>query len=218
MASFYFSHLPDIQYRNPLDTSNTSINYVTAKNLFTRAQIRDDIKNSVTYLKKYTITEGERPQDVAAKIYGSLEYDWIVLVTANITNVKTQWPMSNKVLYDYCVDKYGLDDLNATAFYETTEVKDANGKLFLPKGLKVDSNFTIRDPNNNTLTINPVLGISNYLVETRENERKRNIEILKPFYLTQFMMDMRDSLKYTQSSQYINRNTKMTFNSEIQGR
>ena len=217
MASHYFSHLPDIRYKNPLETSNSSTNYVTAKNLFVRGKIRDDISNSITYLQRYIITEGERPQDVAEKFYGSLEYDWIVLLTANITNARTQWPMSNKVLYDFCVDKYG-DDLNATAFYETKEIKDKNGKLILPGGLKVDQNFTIPNPDNTTLTLNPVLGITNYLAETRENERKRVIRILKPFYLTQFMMDMRDSLKYSDSSQYINRTTKMTFNSEIQGR
>ena len=72
MASHYFSQLPDIMVRNPLDDSPAVENYIKTKNLFVRGKLRDDIRDSVTYLQKYTIVEGERPQDVAQKIYGSL--------------------------------------------------------------------------------------------------------------------------------------------------
>jgi len=217
MASHYFSQLPNIMIRNPLDDSPAVENYITTKNLFVRGKLRDDLKNSITYFQKYTIEEGERPQDVAQKFYGNLKYDWVVLLTAGITNARSEWPLTSKTLYDYALDKYGLQDLNAVKYYETTEVKDSMGRLILPAGLVVDSTFTIADPDNGNLTLNPVIGVTNYLDETRANEEKRNIRLLRRSYLSTFVSDMKTSLRYNKSSDYLNRDTKMTYNSETKG-
>jgi hypothetical protein len=217
MASHYFSQLPNITIRNPLDDSPAVENYITTKNLFVRGKLRDDLKNSITYFQKYTIVEGERPQDVAQKFYGNLKYDWVVLLTAGITNARSEWPLTSKTLYDYALDKYGFQDLNAVKYYETTEVKDSMGRLILPAGLVVDSTFTIADPDNGNLTLNPVIGVTNYLDETRANEEKRNIRLLRRSYLSTFVSDMKTSLRYNKSSDYINRDTKMTYNSDTKG-
>ena len=56
-----------------------------------------------------------------------------MLTVAGIINVRNEWPLSNHELYNYANDKYG-DSLNSTRFFETTEVKNADGKLILPKG------------------------------------------------------------------------------------
>ena len=205
MANHYFKSLPDIQYRNPL--TNIENDYVTAKNLFTRAKVRDDVLTAVTFLRSYTIEDGERPMDVAETMYGDPLYDWIVLVTANIINVRNDWPMSSKTLYEYCVNKYG-GDLNATKYYETTEVKDNNGRLILASGYKVDKSFTIRDPDSFNINLNPVLGITNFLDETRNNEKKRNIKLMRKEFLTQFLLDHQEAVEYKPSSQYLSRKLK----------
>ena len=119
--------------------------------------------------------------------------------------------MGSKVLYDYCVSKYGVDK-DETQFYETTLVKDSQGRLILPAGLKVDSNFTIPHPDTHNITLNPVIGISNYLAETRENERKRNIKVMRREFMTSFMMDMKQALEYTKSSQYESKTMKVANN------
>ena len=205
MANHYFKSLPDIQYRNPL--TNLENDYVTAKNLFTRAKIRDDVLTAVTFLRSYTIEDGERPMDVAETMYGDPLYDWVVLITANIINVRNDWPMSSKTLYEYSVNKYG-GDLNATKYYETTEVKDNNGRLILASGYKVDKSFTIRDPDSFNINLNPVLGITNFLDETRNNEKKRNIKLMRKDFLTQFLLDHQESVEYKPSSQYQSRTLK----------
>ena len=76
-----------------------------------------------------------------------------------------------------------------------TEVKDSSGRLILPKGKVVDSNFTIPKPTNPTATLNPVVGISNFEYETRLNEEKRNI-FFKKEYLQEFLDDMREIMTY----------------------
>lgn len=59
--------------------------------------------------------------------------------------------------------------------------------------------------------------VSNYEYEVLKNEKKRNILILKPQYLAVFTGDMKNIMKYDESSQYINQNTKRGYNPKITG-
>ena len=59
-------------------------------------------------------------------------------------------------------------------------------------------------------TINPVVPVSNFLIETRENEKKRNIKVLRREFLTQYILDMKGELEYTKSSQFVNKKLKNT--------
>ena len=211
----YFRELPELLYPSFLSDKNSSLNYVEVKNLFRRVKLRDDLQNVLTLFNKYEIPEGSRPELVAEEIYGSDQLDWVVLLTAGIINVRDDWPLSDRDLYNYSLNKYGYSDLNATRFYETTEVKDSNDRLILPAGKVVDGNFTIPNPSNPLLTLNPVVGISNYEYEVRKNDKKRSIYLLKPIYLQQFLNDMRQIMIYDESSQYINERYIQTENLNI---
>ena len=202
MASIsYFSLLPNFQYINPVQTGGRKKQYVEAKNLFMRMKIKDSAAQFTTNFTKYSIEEGERPDNVAQKLYGDSNYDWVVLLTANIINARDQWPLSNRLLYDYAADKYEAD-LNATRHYETKEIKDSKGRLLLPGGQVVDSTFRIPDPENPGLTINPTVAVSNWLIEVRENNKKRTIKVLRKEYLSSFVGEVRDFLQYQESSQF----------------
>ena len=210
----YFRELPNLRYPSFLSEKTSSLDYVEVKNLFRRVKLRDDLQNSFTVFDRYEIPEGARPDIVAEELYGNPEFDWIVLTVAGILNVRNQWPLNNRDLYNYCLDKYG-ESLNSNRFFETTKVKDSNGRLILPKGKVVDSNFTIPKPGEPTATINPVTGITNFEYETRLNDEKRNIFILKEGYLQQFLNDIREIMTYDESSEFIDERTVQTENTNI---
>ena len=199
----YFRTLPNLEYQSFLSDRKSSDEYLTVKNLFRRVKLRDDLQNVFTIFDKYQIVDGARPDTVAEELYGSAQYDWVVLVTAGITRVRDQWPLSDAQVYDYAESIYGAD-LNSIHHYETTEVKDSEDRLILPAGKVVDSTFTIPKPGDPTATLNPVVGISNYEYEVIKNNAKRTIYVLRPVYLQQVLNDTRKSMTYDQSSQYVN--------------
>ena len=210
----FFRELPNLLYPSFLPEKKSSFDYILVKNIFRRVKLRDDLEKNFTVFDKYEIPEGARPDNVAEELYESSNLDWVVLTVAGILNVRNEWPLSNYDLYNYANDKYG-DSLNSTRFFETTQVKDSNGRLILPKGKVVDSNFTIPKPGEPTAVLNPVVGISNYDYETRLNDQKRNINILRIEYLSQFLDDMREIMTYTKSSEYMGERMIKTENSNI---
>jgi hypothetical protein len=210
----YFRELPNLLYPSFLPNKKSSLDYIRVKNVFRRVKVRDDLYNNFVIFQKYEIPEGARPDNVSEELFGTPNLDWVVLTVAGIINVRNEWPLSNHELYNYANDKYG-NSLNSTRFFETTEVKNADGKLILPKGKVVDSNFTIPNPTNPSATLNPVVGISNFIYETRLNEEKRNINVLREEYLSQFLDDMRDLMIYSRSSESISNRVIRTENTSL---
>tara|TARA_B100000287_G_scaffold323666_1_gene307688 strand:- start:33 stop:680 length:648 start_codon:yes stop_codon:yes gene_type:complete len=210
----YFRQLPNLLYPSFLSEKKSSLDYIEVKNIFRRVKLREDLYNNFVIFQKYEIPEGARPDTVAEEIFGSPNLDWVVLTVAGILNVRNEWPLNNHDLYKYTENKYG-DSINSTKFFETTEVKDSNGKLILPKGKVVDSNFTIPNPTNPSATLNPVVGISNFVYETRLNEEKRNINILREEYLSEFLEDMENIMTYNNSSEYLDERTIQVENTNI---
>ena len=207
----YFRELPNLRYPSFLREKKSSLDYIEVKNVFRRIKLRDDLQKNFTIFNKYEIEEGMRPDTVAEELYGNSEFDWIILTVAGILNVRNEWPLNNRDLYNYCLDKYD-DSLNSVRFFETKEVKNADGKLILPKGKVVDSGFTIPNPNNVSANLNPVVGISNYEYETRLNDEKRNIYVLREGYIQTFLNDIREIMTYDESSEFVDERTIQTEN------
>ena len=207
----YFRELPNLRYPSFLREKKSSLDYIEVKNVFRRIKLRDDLQSNFTIFNKYEIEEGMRPDTVAEELYGNPEFDWIVLTVAGILNVRNEWPLNNRDLYNYCLDKYD-DSLNSVRFFETKEVKNADGKLILPKGKVVDSGFTIPNPDNVSANLNPVVGISNYEYETRLNDEKRNIFVLREGYIQTFLNDIREIMTYDESSEFVDERTIQTEN------
>ena len=214
----YFRELPNLQYQSPFTSRVSSDSYVTVKNLFRRMKIRDDLQNVFTVFNKFTISDGERPDTVARDLYGKSTLDWVVLTTAGIINVRNEWPLSSKELYDFTVEKYGLTEINNVRHYETKEIKNSRGVVILPSGNIVDAGFSVSYYDERNITTTPsdtVRGVTYYEYEVKENEKKRNIFVLRTEYLQQFLNDIRNEMTYKRSSQYVNDKLIRTENTRV---
>jgi hypothetical protein len=156
----YFNELPNLQVKLRFPNQSTNQDYVTIKNLWKRAKLREDITNAVTAFYYYQIEGNERPDEVAEKVYGDPELDWVILITNNITNINEGWPADNNSFYKYLIDKYGSDEaLQEIHHTETNELRDEYNRLVIPEGLRVDPN--VNTPND----FSTVLGESNYQLD-----------------------------------------------------
>ena len=211
----YFRELPDFEYQSPFVNSTGASDYVIVKNVFRRMKLRDDLKNIFTLFNKRVIEEGERPDTVAEKEYGKSDLDWVVLLSAGIINVRNEWPLSSKDLYDFVLEKYG-NDINSVHHFETEEVKDSQNRLIIPKGSRVDSDFSVTYFDNGTMvTKSEITGITNYQYEVKKNIQKSTISILRRSYLQQFLSDMKKEMTYKRSSQFVSKNLIRTENTKL---
>jgi len=211
----YFSLVPDIEYKEkPIGFPFTESDIVTAKNFFRRFQISEDVLSYAVYFKEYTIKDGDRPDTIADRAYGNPFYDWVILLTNNMVNAQYDWPMTNFELSSVLELEYD-DPYSEIHHYETTEIKNSDGNLVLKGGLTVDetfyngqfkynngSNYVIKNGNE---VSSPVTVADHY---TKENEKKRQIYILKPAYFKQFVDDFRKKNLYKKDANYISQRLK----------
>ena len=99
MAKF-FPQFPKIEYN--LSGKNGNTNVVT--DIFRRVKIRSKIADNVSLLDKYDVAEGEKPEDIAYKIYGDTDYFWVVTLVNNIVNRFYDWPLPEVVFQQYLKD------------------------------------------------------------------------------------------------------------------
>ena len=213
MAS-YFRQVPDFQYVNRTQNAQSIDDYQTVKNLFKRGKLREDIFGNLSFFTKYKVVGDERPDNVAFKIYDDETLDWVILLSNNILNVQTEWPLTQDGFDTYLLDKYGsYQNINATHHYETVEVKNANGITIIPEGLRVASNFSTSyfdDTLSRKVTVrNITREITNYQYEQKIEDDKRNIFVLKPTYLNVVFTDMDSLMPYKKgAAQYVNSTLK----------
>lgn len=214
MTKPYFRQVPNFQYVDRSPGNQSISNYIEVKNLFKRAKLRDDIFSDLSFFTKYSILGDERPDNVAYKFYNDSTLDWIVLLSNNIINVQTEWPLTQQAFYNYLIDKYGSEEvLNQVHHYETIQVKTSDGATIVPAGLIVPSDYNIsyfdvnsgQRINNNNITKE----VTNLEYEEKIQDKKRNIFILKPTYLNVIFNDLEDIMPYKKgSSQYISQTLK----------
>lgn len=176
----YFRQVPDFEYINRNPKEKNISEYITTKNLFKRAKIRDDIFQNLMFFEKYKIIGDDRPDNVAYSYYEDETLDWLVLLSNNILNVQSEWPMTQQSFENYALDKYGsYENLysvgeTGTNFYpphhfETyIDVKDSKGVTLIPKGIRVGY----------TVEYQPMDGVVKRVAVPRfypESEKKLNI-------------------------------------------
>lgn len=209
MALPYFRYLPNFDYVSRLPDSKYIGDYVQVKNLFRRAKINPELFQNINFFTKYQIVGNERPDNVAYGLYDNPYLDWLVLLANNIINVEEEWPLTQQSFFNYMLSKYGSETaFNEPHHYETSEIKDSNGKVIMRKGLEVASDYSITyfDSGTNQLVTNNNVSIvvTNYDYEDKIQDSKRNIFVVKGQYLSQILNDLEDGLLYKSgSSQYI---------------
>ena len=217
--SNYFNLIPNFKYVSRLPNAKIS-DFITVKNLFKRVFLREDIYQNLTFFNKYSVVGDDRPDNVAAQVYQDSTLDWLILLTNNIINIANEWPLGQQEFNRYLLDKYNDDYneiYNGIHHYETIEVKDSNDVIIIPAGLEVSEDFstTYYDYFIGGLTTanNITRPITNFQYEENLENKKREIFILKPEYISVVLDDINDLNPYKKgSTEYISETLKRAEN------
>ena len=202
--SNYFKQIPNFEYVSRLPDAKIS-DYIPVKNLFKKGYLRDDIFQDLTFFTKYKVQGDDRPDNIAYTLYNNASLDWVILLSNNIINIQTEWPMPQADLDRYLLEKYGSYEAQEEIHhYETIEVKNSTGVVVVKKGLTVESDFSVifYDWMIDSLETKQDITtpISNYEYELKIEDDKRNIFALKPRYLNIVKDDMEEMMAYKKGS------------------
>lgn len=147
----YFSKLPDMLYSLPVNGRETTF---VVKDITANSRILNEVINNISLYDEYDIIDGESPETISTKVYGSPKYHWILMIANGKYDYSTDFPLDYLRLMAYVVSKYGEENVNNIHHYENEN------------GLWVSDNYPSARP------------ISNLTHEENINESKRRIRII----------------------------------------
>lgn len=99
MANELFSNFPEIQY-----TLNTG-KVITIKDFFRKSTIEKSAVNSIVEYTYYELSEGDRPDVVASKLYGDGDLHWTFFLVNELENYY-DWHMDSQIFEKYLEAKF----------------------------------------------------------------------------------------------------------------
>jgi hypothetical protein len=201
---FFFDKFPKIPY----DINGKEVaSYELATNIFFRFKIIKDVLNNITAYYDYVIQEGDTPEILADRVYKDPEAHWVILLANDMLDAQHDWPLDYTSFNQYIQKKYDLISLAKTQTHhyemviqreeshsgivtETRFVVDlrklTETESEVPydyyENLAEDASVETFDMGDGRTVIQTTSRerITNYDWEMAENEKKRNIKIIKP--------------------------------------
>jgi len=187
--SNYFSYFPTVQH----DLTNIG-QTVDLTNIIRRFKVKSSLFTDTRAYNEYSIQAGERPDIVADKFYDDPSYAWLILLFNEIDDPIFGWPLFNKEFDDYIIGKYGSISSAQGTVHEYR-------KVLTEKLVKFDGTIigkrtvTIDLTTYNTLGESVRESISKYDYEEELNDKKAEIKILKPRYVSEVRKQVQGILK-----------------------
>ena len=144
--------------------------YTLVKDITQNVRVRKEVLANITLYDEYDIKDGETPEIIAEKVYGSSEYHWVIMLANEKYNYVDDFPLSTYQLERHIKDKWGFEGQ-----YDTHHYIDS-------KGFVVNSDHP------------EATSVSNYDYEDRENEKKRRIKLISPRLLDTLLKNIKDLL------------------------
>ena len=174
----YFSSFPVIPY-----DSKGDLQFKDVTNLLRRVGMRTKLKTNTFLYDTYSVKEGETPEMIAHKLYGDSQLHWIILLVNEITDRYHQWPMTGGQFLDYLNDKYSNPD--GIHHYETTQTSgDTKVKIEVENDVDEDA-YTGLTP------------ITNREYEENEQDKRRQIRLVDPSFVEQFVDEFKKLMNET---------------------
>ena len=167
----YFQPFPTIKY-DPTGSGYTS----EIKDITTRVKVKQWVRAKASLFAKFDVEDGMTPDQAAYYLYNDTEYHWVVLLFNEITNTYYGWPLSRRDFDTFVENKYTNPE--GVHHYEITQSSgDQSVKI------------------NVMSTVPGATAVSNLEYEGAIQDKKKQIKVLKPEYLNQFVREFSDLVR-----------------------
>jgi hypothetical protein len=196
----YFAKFPTITY--PFEI-NGKLTAKTVTDITINVRIIKEILANLTLYDEYDIKEGDTPEIIAEKVYGSPLYHWVLMITNDRFDYTTDFPLTTYELEQYVLRKYGgpikLRTTQAVTNSTTVHVESTTGLIVgtsfnyrpTPSASLIvtyiteilnDKSFTVSDtitslPINTLVNAHPVYGVHHYEDDKGNIINKGNINV-----------------------------------------
>lgn len=160
----YFNNFPTFLYPFKI---NGKTEYKLVKDISQNVRVRTEILANITLYDEYDIRDGETPEIIAEKVYGSPLYHWVVMLCNNSYNYVDDFPLTIPQLEKHIEQKYGANKYDAHHYVNS-------------KGYIVDSSQA------------GASAVSNYDYEFTVNEGKRRIKLISANLLNTIIKNFKD--------------------------
>jgi hypothetical protein len=167
----YFGEFPSILYQFNIKGKNV---LKVVRDITLNVRPLEDILNNIELYNDYDIEDGDTPEVISEKIYGTPFYHWIIMLVNEKYDYTEDYPLSNDKLSTFVTQKYGSGNEYAIHSLYGRPHYEYLGKV-------VDSN------------IPGAAAISNFDYEFRLNEAKRRIRVVAPVYINKFSNDLTEA-------------------------
>jgi hypothetical protein len=177
----YFERFPLMAYDVAADG-----NYKLLPNILKRVKLRTGLASGSFLFDTYDVIDGEKPEDIAFKIYGDPELHWVILMTNNVTDRYYQWPLTQPQFQEHLEDKYGAGSEDAVHHYEIPQSSgptSSNGPSDYSHMVECNS-----DEDNPSI-------ITNRQYEQRLQDKYRSIRLLDRRFLQDFVAEFEGLIK-----------------------
>ena len=202
----YFNFFPKTLYS--LSNKSTSADFIT--NIIARFGFEKELKENSNIYYPYDIQDGDTPETIANKYYGSPERHWVVLLFNDIIDPQYDWPLDQRTIIKYINDNYAANgsanvtpqtglawsQSNTKSYYKVvTRVTNNATKNTIKEKIELDANtYANVVISNSTKTLQSGTVIvetvsketeTYYDYEVNLNESKRRIRLLRSEIVSQ---------------------------------
>ena len=158
-------------------------NLTVVTDIFRRMKVREGLKDNMALMSTYDIQEGDTPEIISFKHFGTTDYFWVICYMNDITDRYHQWPMTGGQFIDYLNDKYTNPD--GIHHYESTQTS-GDTKIKIEVFNEVDEDaYTGLTP------------ITNREYEEQEQDKRRQIRLVDPSFVEQFVDEFKKLMNET---------------------
>ena len=110
---------------------------------------------------------------IAQKYYGDVNLHWTIFIANDIIDYYEDWPMSVQKFEEFVANKY--DNPQAIHHYEISQTSGDTTKII--------------DVGMNTTDYPSATAVSNYTYEDKLQEKKRQIRLIQPQFISKFVSE-----------------------------